>query len=215
MICKLHRRTTMLMLVAALMLLIASPGCQPSESTPAAQDGNATAQSSPASAIPRNAAGGARPEETVSAFLQALKMGDDARATSLLTAQAQREMERANAAIKPPGSPTAEFAVTEVQYLGEAKDGAHVLCSWTDTDTDGSRQSYEIVWMLRNEGGSWAIAGMATQVFEDQPPLVLNFEDPVDAQRKREAVDSEIVRRQSAPAAEQAQLPGSPDAAQR
>lgn len=199
--------------VAALTLLALNLGCQPSESTPPASDGNATAQSS--STAPGNATGRTRPEEAVTAFLQALKMGDDALATSLLTAQAQQEMERANAAIKPPGSPTAEFQVTEVQFLGEAKEGAHVLCNWTDTNTDGTRQSYEIVWMLRNENQGWAIAGMATQVFEDQPPLILNFEDPVDAQQKREAVDTEIVRRQSTSTVEQAQLPASSEAVQR
>ncbi len=209
---KLRHPMGLLWSVAALTLLALNLGCQPSESTPPASDGNATAQSSTA---PGNATGRTRPEEAVAAFLQALKMGDDTLATSLLTAQAQQEMERANAAIKPPGSPTAEFQVTEVQYLGDEKKGAHVLCNWTDTDTDGTRQSYEIVWMLRNENHGWAIAGMATQVFEDQPPLILNFEDPVDAQQKREAVDSEIVRRQSEPAVEQAQLPDSSESVQR
>jgi hypothetical protein len=41
-------------------------------------------------------------------------------------------------------------------------------------------------------------------VFEDQPPLILNFEDPMDAQRKRSAVDQEITRRQQTSTAQSA-----------
>ena len=124
-------------------------------------------------------------------------------------------MERANAAIKPPGSPSAEFKVTEVAYLDDAKDGAHVLSSWMDTDTDGARQNYEIIWILRKDSGGWAIAGMATKVFDDQEPLILNFEDPLEAQEKRQAVDEEMARRQQAPSSaaqppvEQARQPAS------
>ena len=102
---KLRHPMVLLWSVAAWTLLALNIGCQPSESTPPASDGNATAQSSTA---PGTATGRTRPEEAVTAFLEALKMGDDTLATSLLTAQAQQEMERANAAIKPPGSPTAE-----------------------------------------------------------------------------------------------------------
>ncbi len=207
--------------LALLAFLAWNLGCKPSGPTPPPQDGNSTAavgsQSSttPTAAVLRHA----RPEETVTAFLEALRAGDDQRATSLLTAQAQQEMERANAAIKPPGSPSAEFKVTEVAYVDEAKDGAHVLSSWTDVAADGTRESYEIIWILRQESGGWAIAGMATKVFDDQEPLILNFEDPLDAQQKRQAVDQELARRQQTPATaaqqpvQQARQPVSSDAA--
>lgn len=169
-------------------------------------DSNATSASVESSSAtdsqnPRHAS----PTEAVSHFLTALKNGDDEQATSLLTSKAQTEMKRTNAAIKPPGSPTADFQVTEVEILGEQKSGAHVLSIWSDTDEAGVKQTYEIVWILRKESDSWAIAGMATRVFEDQDPLILNFENPLEAQRKRNAVDQEIARRNQSEPIRQAQ----------
>ena len=126
----------------------------------------------------------------------------------MLTKVAQAEMQRTQAAIKPPGSPTAKFNVDEVEYFGKQQSGAHVLCTWTDKDESGQEQTYEIVWILRKEDSGWAIAGMATRVFEDQDPLILNFEDPLDAQQKRNAVDAEIARRNEPSQIRQAQRPG-------
>jgi hypothetical protein len=137
----------------------------------------------------------ATPGETVTKFLTALKAGDQPRATSMLTVTAQREMAKSEATIQPPGSSTARFQVTQVEMLGEQQDGAHVLSEWTDTEDDGTVTSHEIVWILRREPSGWAIAGFATRVFDDQPPLILNFEDPQDLQHKRDAVDAEIARR--------------------
>jgi hypothetical protein len=168
-------------------------GCQKD----AGEDGNSTAAAAKPSAqvAESQPERHASPGEAVSHFLTALKNGDDEQATALLTSKAQSEMQRTEAAIKPPGSPTAEFKVTEVEILGEQKSGAHVLSIWSDTDEAGMQQTYEIVWILRKESEGWAIAGMATRVFEDRDPLILNFEDPLEAQRQRNAVDQEIARR--------------------
>ncbi len=35
-----------------------------------------------------------------------------------------------------------------------------------------------VVWMLKKQGEGRRIAGMATRMFPDMPPVVLNFEDP-------------------------------------
>ena len=159
-------------------------------------DGNSTSSAAkPAAAVESQSERHASPGDAVTHFLAALKNGDDEQATALLTSKAQAEMQRTDAAIKPPGSPTADFKVTEVEILGEQKTGAHVLSIWSDTDEAGVQQTYEIVWILRKESEGWAIAGMATRVFEDRDPLILNFEDPLEAQRKRNAVDQEIARR--------------------
>lgn len=139
-----------------------------------------------------------QPDEAVRQFLTALKAGDQVRATSMLSVKAQQEMSRTDAAIRPPGSASAQFEVTEVELLGDDKSGAHVLSTWNDQESNGDA-THEIVWILRKESSGWAIAGMATSVFEDQPPLILNFEDPMEAQRKRSAVDAEIARRQQSP----------------
>jgi hypothetical protein len=146
------------------------------------------------------------PMVTVREFLTALKSGDQPRATSMLSVKAQQEMARSDAAIQPPGSPTAKFEVTEVEYMGEEKQGAHVMSVWTDVESSGEEAKHEIVWILRQESAGWAIAGFATTVFEDQPPLILNFENPQDLQRKRTAVDAEIARRNQLASPQQADL---------
>lgn len=180
-----------------LCLAVALTGCSPSDSG----DGNTTTSQKPAAPSTQSTAEAvkspaqATPDAAVTNFLKALKAGDDSLATSMLTKKAQAEMERTESAIKPPGSPTATFNVSEVEFLGEQKTGAHVLCTWTDKDEAGADKTYEIVWILRDEAAGWSIAGMATRVFDDQDPLILNFEDPLDAQRKRQAVDQEMARR--------------------
>ena len=189
--------------ISLLFSLVAFIGCSPSDS---GGDNTTTAQLN-SSSLPQ--AGGdsqtVTPTQAVTHFLEALRSGDEALATSMLTDKAQAEMEKNEAAIKPPGSPTATFAVTEEEILGDEQNGAHVLSSWTDSDESGDPRTYEIVWILRKKGRGWAIAGMATRVFEDQEPLILNFEDPLDAQRKRQAVDQEISRRSEGETVEQAQ----------
>lgn len=203
----LFSRMKSLILFAALTAALTSLGCKPADSG----DGNATTAKAPAAssqqAIATISPLQATPDVAVSSFLDALKTGDEARATSMLTSKAQAEMDRTEAAIKPPGSPTAQFNVSEVEYLGEQQTGAHVLSTWTDADDSGSEQTYEIVWILRKEDVGWAIAGMATRVFDDQDPLILNFEDPLDAQQKRNAVDQEMARRNEPEQIRQAQNP--------
>ncbi len=152
----------------------------------------------------------AAPDEAVRAFLTALKVGDSQRATRMLSDRAREEMLRASAVIQPPGSPTAQFAVGEVKLVGDKQRGAHVVSTWTDNDPLGAPQSYEIIWILRREPDGWAIAGMATEVFDDQEPLVLNFENPLDAQRKRQAVDQELARRERDRGVRQARQPDAP-----
>jgi hypothetical protein len=159
----------------------------------ATPDSNST---SGKAAAPVNTLRFAQPDETVRQFLTALKSGDQPRATSMLSVKAQQEMARTEASIRPPGSNTAVFAVSAVEYVGADQSGAQVLSTWTDQESAG-KATHEIVWLLRKETAGWAIAGMATTVFEDQPPLILNFEDPLEAQRKRTEVDAEIARRQT------------------
>src|SRR5262249_62416966 len=89
--------------------------------------------------------------------------------------------------VSPSGRPTATFKVGKVEYVTPNKDGAHVWCSWTDAvDDQGHTRTDEIIWVLRHESEGWRIAGMVTKVYPDQPPLVLNFEDPEDMLRKQQ-----------------------------
>ena len=188
--------------VWGLMVLVGLLGCSGGDATPANDSGSGSG--STAATTPETGTAPAsetvvrydKPELAVNEFLLALKSGDEARSTAILTVKAQQEMAKTEAAIRPPGSATAKFEVTEVEYLGEQNEAAQVLSIWDDQEADGTQTRHEIVWILRRENSGWAIAGFATKVFPDRPPLILNFENPLDLQQKRTAVDAEIARRQ-------------------
>jgi hypothetical protein len=128
-------------------------------------------------------------------FLNAVRTGDESTAGALLTDKARTEMEKANMYVQPPGSPNADFAIGEVQMKPE-HGGAYVGSTWTDVTPQGDqKKSYEITWILRQESGGWRVAGMATQLVEDMPRLILNFEDPADMRTQVELAEAEIARR--------------------
>ena len=96
--------------------------------------------------------------------------------------------------VAPPGSDTASFKVLESKSKANE---AQVGTDWTDLDVDGRPRTDRIVWMLRQEDEGWRICGMATRVFPDMPPVILNFEDPADMMRKQQQAEEEIARRES------------------
>jgi len=78
---------------------------------------------------------------------------------------------------------------------------AHVSSNWTDTGEDGQPATDEIIWMLRRDPAGWRIAGMATKIFKDELPLLLDFEDPQDMIRKQQLAEAEMQRRAAGGAA--------------
>lgn len=148
----------------------------------------------PAAAKP--AAPSLPPEKIVYDFLEAVRTGNDEAASNLLTPLARQKTSEMDLKVAPPGSDTAKFKVGEVEMVEE--DGAHVASEWTDVDESGQPHTDPIVWMLQRDEQGWRIAGMATRVFEDQPPLFLNFEDPQDMIRKQQLVAQEMQRRSQA-----------------
>ncbi len=133
------------------------------------------------------------PEVAVETFLEAVRKGDEEKANAMLTSKAREETKKSEM-LAPAGSKTAKFKVGDVEMVSE--EVAHVTAVWTDVDEEGQSHRDEIVWMLRlEEGSGWRIAGMATKIFEDQEPLLLNFEDPEDMQRKKMLAEQEIMRR--------------------
>lgn len=134
--------------------------------------------------------------EVVHEFLTAIQKGDETRSNELLTPLARQKTAEKDMAVAPIGSESATFTVGEVE-LPEEGEGqiAHVASTWTDIDEDGQPHTDEILWVLRSEEQGWRIAGMATKVFEDQPPLLLNFEDPDDMRRKQQLAEAEMERR--------------------
>ena len=73
--------------------------------------------------------------------------------------------------------------------------GAHVASDWSDVGPDGHMHTDRIVWILRKETEGWRIAGMASKVFPDRPPVILNFEDPEDMMRQQQMAEEELARR--------------------
>jgi hypothetical protein len=134
----------------------------------------------------------APPHEVIAQFLEAVRAGDDDNAARLLTPLARKKTSEMQMVVAPPGSETAKFRVLDTQLAGTA---AHVASEWTDLDTDGSPHTDRIVWILHKDANTWRIAGMSTRVFDDQEPIVLDFEDPADMLRKQQQAEEEIARR--------------------
>lgn len=135
------------------------------------------------------------PKQTVDLFLTSLRDGDDTSTSRLLTAKARGETSKHDMIVRPPGSQTAQFVVGQIIYTTADRDIAHVESNWADVDEAGRRQSYEIVWIVRKETSGWGIAGMATELFPGESPLVMNFEDPVDMLAQQQRAELELTRR--------------------
>ncbi|MEX0793935.1 MAG: hypothetical protein WD045_12425 [Pirellulaceae bacterium] len=137
----------------------------------------------------------AEPASTIELFLESLRDGDDAITSRLLSTKAREETAKHDMVVRPPGSSTARFKVGQVVYTTDAKVSAHVESHWIDVDETGKKQSYEIVWILRRESRGWAVAGMATELFAGEAPLVMNFEKPQDMLAQQQRAELEMSRR--------------------
>ncbi|REK12275.1 MAG: hypothetical protein DWQ37_12505 [Planctomycetota bacterium] len=177
-----HQNT---LLAAALAASLLAVGCSKSASPDAA---SASADAPAAAADSRD------PAAVMAEFLEALRQGDDKKATSLLTTVARTKAEEMEMFVAPPESETASYKVLEQEVEGNQ---AQVGADWTDLDLDGKPATYRTVWMLKKEKAGWRISGMATRLFEDLPPTVLNFEDPAEMLRKQQEAEEEMARRQS------------------
>jgi hypothetical protein len=135
----------------------------------------------------------AGPAKVIAEFMDALKTGNTAKASDLLTPTARQKTEEAKLEVGLPASKSATFEVGEVEMIED--DGAHVASTWTDRHEDGDERTDKIVWILRKETIGWRVAGMAMKIFDDAMPLILNFEDPADMLRKQQLAEQELTRR--------------------
>ena len=157
--------------------------------------GGGTAETPAPSTV--TAASDAKPDHIVRNFLEAVRTGDDAKAAQMLTEVARRETEKHELVVAPPGSDTAHYEVGEVEYI-EAGELAHVASKWTDVGENGQPHTDDIVWALRRDPAGWRIAGMATKIFPNEPPLLLDFEQPEEMMRQQRMAEEEIQRRAQA-----------------
>lgn len=129
-------------------------------------------------------------------FLEAVRTGQDQQAAAMLTTTAREKTAQMNLVVAPQGSDTAKFEVIEAEI--QADGTAQVASQWTDMGDDGKPQTDLIIWLTKYEPEGWRVYGMATKVFDDQPALMLNFEDPEDMVRKQQATEQEMRRRMQA-----------------
>jgi hypothetical protein len=148
------------LLFAAIATLALSAGCG-SQGT-----NNSTAASAPSDPVAR----------VVYEFLDAVRVGDTETSSSRLTPLALQRTNELDLNFSPPGSPTARFQVRAVEMIDAEK--AVVECVWTDEDADGKSRDEKITWALKLNAGQWRISGMAADMGPDQPPVVMDFENP-------------------------------------
>ena len=128
------------------------------------------------------------PKQVVMALIEAMKSGDKEAKSALLTTKAREETARHDMPVATDAMPNTEYQIAEPTYLQNNPDGAHVSCLLTETLADGTKEEYQIVWVLRREEElGWRIAGMAVELAPGTKPQFLNFEDPLDMQKKMDA----------------------------
>lgn len=163
---------------AALSLaLLSVVGCgKPAADAPSAgADARASASLSP-SADASNPT--AAPIAATRTFLEAVRRGETDKAAGMLTPLALQMTTQNDLSFSPPGSATAQFSIVAAEMV--ETDKAVVETEWSDLDADGNRVNETIAWALRLSDRGWRISGMAAELGEDQPPLVIDFENPAD-----------------------------------
>jgi len=147
------------------------------------------------------------PTDVISSFLTALRDGDEQTTAALLTSLARAETSRRNLTVRPPGAPSAEFKIGNVEYIGPQQDGAHVTSTWTEDDDAGNRIAYEVVWVMRHQTEGWRIAGLAANLTAGEPPVFLNFENPDEMIAKQQRAEQIAAEYDKNPPIQQARQP--------
>jgi hypothetical protein len=150
--------------VAGLVLSLLAAGCSNQEAaTPDVVAAGAAESRTPTKS----------PADVVTAFLEAIRAGDEAQARSLLTAVAQDRTAALGIQIAPPWDERARYEVGE-----------------TELQENEVEESLNIVWALRQEPEGWRVAGLATKMFDNQSaPTVLNYENPEEMLRQFEEIE--------------------------
>ena len=155
-----------------------------------------TAEESPQASVKESAVEPVRklsengPDAAVHQFLEAVRSGNDERAAQMLTPLARKKTAEYQMVVAPPGSDTASFRVSDVELFDDGS--AHVQSFWTDIDENGEKHTDTILWNVIKHPEGWRIAGMATRVVEDKPPVVMNFEDPEEMLATQQKIEEEL-----------------------
>jgi len=116
------------------------------------------------------------PSDVVAEFLDAVRQGDSESASTKLTPLALKRIKENNMDFAPPASETAQFRVGKVEMFEQ--DKAFVESVWIERDADGKSYEEIMTWGLRLTDAGWRISGMAAHMGPDQPPILVDFENP-------------------------------------
>lgn len=137
------------------------------------------------------------PDQVVVGLIEAMKSGDKDSKEALLTTKAREETAKHNMPVHTMAMPNTQYQVGKPKYLERNPNGAHVSSILTEKFEDGSTQDHQIVWVLRREPEiGWRIAGMAVELLPGTPLQYLNFEDPLDMQKKMDEAAEALVQQE-------------------
>lgn len=139
------------------------------------------------------------PAQVVERFYDAMRAGDDSAIAALLTDKARNETAKNGLEILSQGNSSLSYEVGKTEYVTEEMDGAHVASLWTEPDEEHKQSvTTEVIWVLRRQTNGWRVAGFA-QVFDDELPLLFDFEDPEHMLRTKQYVETDLYDGQKEP----------------
>ena len=149
-----------------LSFLAGTEGCGNSESAPTAQSTSQTSATGSDQEI----------SAVAKVFLEAIRSGNSANAAAQLTPLAQQRMRAADMDFELLASNSASYRVGRVEML-EANE-AIVESVWIEPDAEGKPQQENWTLALQQANGKWGILGIVAETGINQPPVVMDFENP-------------------------------------
>ena len=155
-----------LSMLFAICLFVVAQGCGSSSTAPSGQASNTTGGGASDASI----------SQVAQVFLEAVRTGNSSVAASQLTPLAQQRMREAKMDFELLANDAASYQIGQVERL-EA-DEAIVETVWTEPTADGQTQQEQWTLALQNFEGQWRILGIVAETGANQPPVVMDFENP-------------------------------------
>lgn len=201
-------------LLLAVALVIHTTGCSDQPKDSSATDGSSASTKAETNGKTASAQPVAPPNEVVTAFLDALRKGDQETVESLISPVAREEMPKYGLKVEPLGTPDAQFEIAQVEYPKEMPGTAYVACVWKEPMPDGSLEAFEVVWVAKQQSdGQWRVAGMAMEGPKHEL-VFFNFEKPAEMMQQRDALAAAYEAEAQAQAAQNTTPPPAASTAQ-
>ena len=130
--------------------------------------------------------------EVVLAFLNAMRDGNSAVASELLTDMARAETAKHQWPVEPPGAPSATYQLGQPSFVDQSQTGVHIPCIWAEPDGAGGTIQFEVVWALRRLDAGWRVAGFAAEIVPGKAPYFFNFEDIANLKETRAMAEAAL-----------------------